>query len=98
MIVGSVFCEVLHSEATRRKRNGMASRCGIIFLEGVSSLLVEKKVKQRPVPYTHQDVTFRRCFTAFDEKKGVQEPMPFTGENVSALSCLHGKLTSHGYL
>ena len=28
-------------------------------------------VKQKPVPYTHQDVTFfKRCSVAFDEKKG----------------------------
>ena len=28
-------------------------------------------MKQKPLPYTHQDVTFsRRCFLAFDEKKG----------------------------
>ena len=28
------------------------------FLEGVSSPSTEKKLKQKPVPYTHQDVTF----------------------------------------
>ena len=28
-------------------------------------------MKQKPVPYTHQDVTFlRRRFAAFDRKKG----------------------------
>ena len=30
--------------------------------------------------------------------KGTQEPVLFTGENVSPPSCLHGKLTNHGYL
>ena len=50
-------------------------------------------MKQRPVPYTHQDVTLRRCFFASDEKKRKQEPLPFKGENISTLSCLHGKLT-----
>ena len=39
------------------------------FLEGVLFLSVEKNVKQRPVPYTHQDVTFRRHFFASDKKK-----------------------------
>ena len=68
------------------------------FSEGVLFLSVEKNVKQRPVPYTHQDVTFRRHFFASDEKKRKQEPLPFTVENVNALSCLHGKLTDCGYL
>ena len=41
----------------------------------------KKRVKQTPVPYTHQDVTFfRRCFSAFDGKKVTHEPLPFTGE------------------
>ena len=31
----------------------------------------KKKLKKKPVPYTHQDViSFRRHFTAFDGKKG----------------------------
>ena len=49
------------------------------FLEGVSSPSVDKKVKQKPMPYTHEDVTFLRCFAPFDEKKGDAEPLPFTG-------------------
>ena len=42
------------------------------FLEGVVLPLAEKKkVKKKPMPYTHQDViSFRRHFTAFDGKKG----------------------------
>ena len=60
---------------------------------------VEKKVKQKLVLYTHQDVTFfRRRFAAFDGKKGAQELLPYMGENVSALSCLQNKLNDHGYL
>ena len=35
------------------------------------SPLAEKNVKQKPVPDTHQDVTFlKRHFTAFNGKKG----------------------------
>ena len=62
--------------------------------------LVEKNVKQMPVPYMHQDGMFlKRHFTAFDGKKKVtQELLPYTGENESAPSCLHGKVTDRGYL
>lgn len=42
-------------------------------------------MKQKPVPYTHEDVTFyRRRFAALTEKKATQEPLPYTEENVSA--------------
>ena len=44
-----------------------------------------KKVRQKPVPYTYQDVIFyRRRFAALTEKKAMQEPLHYTGENVSA--------------
>ena len=40
------------------------------FLQGVSSPSAVKKVKQKPVPYTHQDVTFYRSrFAALTEKR-----------------------------
>ena len=69
------------------------------FLEGVLFLSVEKNVKQRPVPYTHQDVTFRRHFFASDEKKKEAGATAFYGgKPVNALSCLHGKVTDCGYL
>ena len=61
------------------------------FLEGISSPSAEKKkVKQKLVPYTQQDVTsFRRRFTTFDgNKKVMQKPLPYTGENVSTPSFL----------
>ena len=53
------------------------------FLEGVLSPSAEKKkVKQKTVPYTYQDVTFfRRRFAAFDRKRKVmQEPLPYMGK------------------
>ena len=41
------------------------------FLEGILSPLAGKKVKQKLVPCTHQEVTFfRQHFTTFDGKKG----------------------------
>ena len=61
------------------------------FLEGISSPSAEKKkVKQKLVPYTQQDVmSFRRRFTTFDgNKKVMQEPLPYMGENVSTPSFL----------
>ena len=51
----------------------------LIKMHGIFS--TEKKVKQKPVPYKHQDVTvYRRRFAAFNGKKVVtQEPLPYTG-------------------
>ena len=48
------------------------------FLEGILLLSAEKRVKQEPVPYTHENVTFlKRRFASFDGKKKVtQEPLP----------------------
>ena len=83
MIPLSVFCEALHSEASRRKRE--TNRQDLAF--------------------------FKRRFIDFDgKKKGEQEAgalHPFRcfaratasyGEKTQAHSCLHGKLTNHGYL
>ena len=58
-----------------------------IFLEGVLLPSAEKRVKQEPVPYTHENVTFlKRRFAAFDGKKKVtKEPVPYMGENISAV-------------
>ena len=69
------------------------------FLEGISSPSAVKKVKQKLVSYTYQDVMFfRRRFAALMEKKATQEPLPDMGENINAQSCLHGKLTDRGYM
>ena len=56
MIAGSVFCEVLHSEAIHRKHDGTHYKD--VTFRRRSVLLVEKNVKQMPVPYMHQDGTF----------------------------------------
>ena len=41
------------------------------FLEGILLPSAEKRVKQEPVPYTHENVT--------------REPLPYMGENTSAV-------------
>ena len=45
-------------------------------------------MKQKPVPYAHQYVTFsRRSFAAFDgKKKGNTGAAALCGENISTLS------------
>jgi len=54
------------------------------FLEGVSSPLAVKKIKQKLVPCTHQDVTFyRRHFTALTEKQGDAGAAALYGGNLS---------------
>ena len=56
-------------------------------------------MKQKPVPYTHQDVTFlRRRFAAFDRKKGDAGAAALNGRKRKRTSCLHGNLTDRGYL
>ena len=56
-------------------------------------------MKQKPVPYTHQDVTFSEDVSLpSTEKMVMQESLPYAGENVRAPSCLHGKLADRGYL
>ena len=49
------------------------------FLEGVSPSR-EKKVKQKALPYMHQDVTFFEDISLPSmEKRVMQEPLPFYG-------------------
>ena len=64
-------------EAIYRKRDS-AHQDLAFFLEGILLLSAEKRVKQEPVPYTHENVTFlKRRFASFDGKKKVtQEPLP----------------------
>ena len=56
-------------------------------------------MKQKPVPYMHQDVAFFR--RPLIEEKGdagaASWPLPYMGEKVSAQSYVHGKLTDRGY-
>ena len=94
MIAGSVFCEVLHSEAIHRKHDGTHYKD--VTFRRRSVPLVEKNVKQMPVPYMHQDGTFFSL--PLMKKKVTQELLPYTGENESAPSCLHGKVSDRGYL
>ena len=55
-------------------------------------------VKQKPVPYTHQDVTFLEDVSLpSTKKKKTQEPL-LGILNVSTQSCLVGKLIDRGYL
>ena len=50
------FCEVLYSEAIRRKCE--STHQDVAFLEGILLPSAAKKVKPKAVTYTHQDVTF----------------------------------------
>ena len=70
MVANSVYCEVLHSEAIRRKCD-CTHQDVLFFRRRFVAFGRKKKVKKKPMPYTHQDViSFRRHFTAFDGKKG----------------------------
>ena len=64
-------------EAIHRKRDSGHQDLAF-FLEGILLPSAEKRVKQEPVPYTHENVTFlKRRFASFDGKKKVtQEPLP----------------------
>ena len=70
------------------------------FLEGVSSPSTEKKVKQKPVPYTHQDVTFlRRHFAPFVGKKGDPGATAlYGGKGKAHRIAFMAKLTDRDYL
>ena len=57
-------------EAIHRKRDGGHQDLAF-FLEGILLPSAEKRVKQEPVPYTHENVT--------------REPLPYMGENTSAV-------------
>ena len=60
---------------------------------------MEKKVNQKLVLYTHQDVTFfRRRFAAFDGRKGDTGAAALYGENVSASIVLPSKQTDQPWL
>ena len=57
-------------EAIHRKRDSGHQDLAF-FLEGILLPSAEKRVKQEPVPYTHENVT--------------REPLPYMGENTSAV-------------
>ena len=57
-------------EAIHKKRDSGHQDLAF-FLEGILLPSAEKRVKQEPVPYTHENVT--------------QEPLPYMGENISAV-------------
>lgn len=94
MITGSVFYEVPHSQRPFIENMTVtwSSRSGI-FLEGILLPSAEKRVKQEPVPYTHENVTFlKRRFASFDgKKKGDPGAAALNGGKYKcSLSCLHG--------
>ena len=104
MIACSVFCEVLHSEAIRRKCDVTHQDEAFVY-KVFRRFWQIKKVKQKSVPYTHKDVMFLEDISLpLTDKKVMQEPLPYlpytpyTGKSVSEPSCLHGKMTGHGYL
>ena len=57
MTPGSVFCEALHSEAIRRKRESNCQDLAF-FKRRFVDFGGKRKVSKKPVPYTLSDVTF----------------------------------------
>ena len=64
------LCNAAFPEAIHRKRDSGHQDLAC-FLEGILLPSAEKRVKQEPVPYTHENVT--------------REPLPYMGENTSAV-------------
>ena len=97
MIAGSVFCEVLHSEASCRKRD--STHQDVTFRRCFVTFGRKKCEAEARAWYASRCDIFKKTFHCLWWKKKVtQELLPYTGENVSAPSCLHGKVTDRGYL